>query len=59
MSDADWIDCAKLGTVFLIVLCIAVLAWGARTQRKALRVKYRDLNAQRITPRFNVGSDVK
>jgi hypothetical protein len=44
-----------VGLIFVAFL--AGVLWHAQNKHTVL--KYRDLNAHRITPKFNVGSDAK
>jgi hypothetical protein len=43
--------------VCLVILCVAGVVFAIRDESSL--IKDRDLNAHRITPRFNVGSDAK
>lgn len=46
----SWIFWAKACTALLFLLCVTTLIWGARTQRKALRISNRESRAMCITP---------
>lgn len=55
----SWQHCLILAGIALIVVPLAIKGLLSMGTERQLFIPYRDINAFRTTPRFDVGSDVK